>query len=505
MNMLKPEPTMISPMPVAHSEGQEIRAPEDLEYQGSFVASAIRCHKLGWRLAAVDARQLVDLEVNFEEPTERWLQQCNQAGPLQGRVNLGVRTGSASGLLVLEVENGEGKSALDQYGSWRSSCRASMNGREQHYYTLPPGTVSFPTKFLEDAQIMLYGEEGLAPLPPSLDVQSQNSWHWINPPWESPPPELPLSLWDLLRQASAPEPASTPDIEPVIPSWEEIYPLIASHEPLLKALLAPFGTLEDHYEGLLNAALEAGFHDQEFLLGLLWHTPQGDVLGNPERGSQLRRMVSEAGSRFVSTPKFNGSLISLKHKDPEQGVLVSRSRYEVILGELRRLKQKSAELEAVLMDWGQTLAAGQPPAPAAPGAATQIAGDYSARPADGGLGTGKLFSVVYESMGKGEQNLATSNSHTPVNENCSTLNCHYSEVNLKENAKPQGALSPESVEATVIACLQNNPDLAGDPAKLQMVQYCFKNYVNIDPDLSDLSLPERLERASQMAREFLKN
>jgi hypothetical protein len=59
------------------------------------------------------------------------------------------------------------------------------------------------------------------------------------------------------------------------------------------------------------------------------------------------------------------------------------------------------------------------------------------------------------------------------------------------------------LKALVSVCLQNNPDLAQDPAKLQMVQYCFKNYVNINPDLSDLSLMERLERASQMAREFL--
>ncbi len=76
---------------------------------------------------------------------------------------------------------------------------------------------------------------------------------------------------------------------------------------------------------------------------------------------------------------------------------------------------------------------------------------------------------------------------------------HYSAL------KPvvQGPPSPKAVETTINDCLKNTPDLLEDPAKLQMVQYCFKNYVNIDPGLSDLNLTERWERASQMAREFL--
>ena len=109
MELKMPDPVISTPFPL--QQGKEPRVTDtsaDLEYQGSFVASAIRCRKLGWRLAAVDARDLIDLEVNFEEPAERWLAQCRQTGALQGRVNLGVHTGSASGLVVLEVGNGEG-------------------------------------------------------------------------------------------------------------------------------------------------------------------------------------------------------------------------------------------------------------------------------------------------------------------------------------------------------------------------------------------------------------
>jgi hypothetical protein len=449
--------------------------PEDLDYQGSFVAAAIRCRDLDWRLAAVDARELVDLEVNFAEPVELWLRHCGQAGPLRGRVNLGVHTGSSSGLLVLEVENGEGRSLLDQCGSWRSSCRARLNGREQHYFTLPPGSIAPPTRFLKDYRVMMYGEAGLAPLPPSLDVQTRESWCWSIPPWESSPPDLPLSLWAFLQQAAAPAPESAE--EPEIPTWEEIYRLITPHEPLLKALLAPFSSLEEHYHNLLETALDAGFHDKGFLLGLLWNAPQGDALENPERGDQLKRMVCEARIRPFASPKFTTPQLH-----PDDGVLVSRSRFEVILGELRSLMEKAAELEAVLLDWGQPRAEASPPVPVVPMAAPQLPGDHEAQFPEGVLGTDRFFAMAYESLAKEDQKVT-----------------RYSRMNTESQRIP----APEVIGATVHTCLQLNPDLAEDPDKLRMVQYCFTNYVNIDPSLSDLSLPERLERASQMAREFL--
>ena len=119
MDMMESNSQVIPPSPVFRGSDPTVaEQTENLEFQGSFVATAVRCRKLGWRLAAVDARELVDLAVDFTEPAEHWLGQCRRAGSLQGRVNLGVHTGSASGLVVLEVGNGEGKSALDHCGSW---------------------------------------------------------------------------------------------------------------------------------------------------------------------------------------------------------------------------------------------------------------------------------------------------------------------------------------------------------------------------------------------------
>jgi hypothetical protein len=51
--------------------------------------------------------------------------------------------------------------------------------------------------------------------------------------------------------------------------------------------------------------------------------------------------------------------------------------------------------------------------------------------------------------------------------------------------------------------LVSHPDLAADPRKMEVLQYCFKHYVNFDPELRDLSIQEKLERASQMAMDFM--
>ena len=468
--------------------------PEDLEYQGSLVASAIRCQSLGWRLAAVDARELIDLEVNFAEPVERWLRQCNLAGPLQGRVNLGVHTGSASQLLVLEVGTSEGESALDHCGSWRSSCRAKVNGREQHYYTLPSGYEPPPTKFLMTAQVMVYGEKGLAPLPPSVEVQTQESWRWVNPPWEDPPPEPSPSLWSFLKQhlTLAPMP------DPKMLSWDEIYRCIIPHDQLVKALLAPFGTLEEHYHNLLETALEAGFRDQDFLLGLLWHAPQGDVSSNPDRGAQLKRMVEESKLGSAGDDKALTSP-GLRKKEPEKSILISRSRFEEIIGDLRMLMQKAAELEAVMLDLGKTLDAGL--TTTSPGAQGSLQGfrGHSSVAQDDYQRAQELLMVVDENLIQGSRaSNSSSNPNYSVDDN-GGCRFHYTELHQND----QMVNPTDEVEAMLSACLKKNSDLAGDPFKLQMVQYCFKNYINIDPELSDLSLQERMDRASQMAREFM--
>ncbi len=51
--------------------------------------------------------------------------------------------------------------------------------------------------------------------------------------------------------------------------------------------------------------------------------------------------------------------------------------------------------------------------------------------------------------------------------------------------------------------LTSHPELAADPRKMEVLQYCFTHYVNFDPEFRDLSIQEKLERASQMAMDFM--
>jgi hypothetical protein len=52
--------------------------------------------------------------------------------------------------------------------------------------------------------------------------------------------------------------------------------------------------------------------------------------------------------------------------------------------------------------------------------------------------------------------------------------------------------------------LQQNPDLASDRHKVQMVVFCLKNYVSLNPDNAALPFREKLNRAGIMAREFFR-
>jgi len=50
--------------------------------------------------------------------------------------------------------------------------------------------------------------------------------------------------------------------------------------------------------------------------------------------------------------------------------------------------------------------------------------------------------------------------------------------------------------------LNQNPDLAADRHKVQMVIFCLKNYISINPEYAALPFREKLDRAGHLARGF---
>jgi hypothetical protein len=53
------------------------------------------------------------------------------------------------------------------------------------------------------------------------------------------------------------------------------------------------------------------------------------------------------------------------------------------------------------------------------------------------------------------------------------------------------------------AFLAQRPEFASSQEHMEFLRYCFTHYVNIDPELRDLSIFEKLTRAGDMAKDFL--
>ncbi len=55
----------------------------------------------------------------------------------------------------------------------------------------------------------------------------------------------------------------------------------------------------------------------------------------------------------------------------------------------------------------------------------------------------------------------------------------------------------------LMSFLTQSPEFASSQKHMEFLHYCFTHYVNFDPDLRDLSIPEKLARAGKMAKDFL--
>ncbi len=170
---------------------------------------------LGWTLAVIGVRDGADLELDLSRPKDLWWKQLADLGLDGVQVNLAVRTGRPSRLLVLEVNQGEGASSLDLLGDWRAQCVAELgNRREQHYYALPPEKQP-PASFSSAREVSIYGEEGLVLAPPSIEPEVREPWRWVKPPWVNPPQAPTAAVWQFLgepRGQTEPESQELPSL-----------------------------------------------------------------------------------------------------------------------------------------------------------------------------------------------------------------------------------------------------------------------------------------------------
>ncbi len=487
--------------------GRILNLKENLNQKELLLSYAPHYRKLGWALVAMKAPAGTPLDLDLSRPAEEWARQLSEAGADQFQVNLGIRTGKVSKLLVLEVNKGEGALSLDQYGDWRAECVSETGGcREQHYYFLPSGGQNPPSFFLAP-QVLIYGEGGMVLTPPSLEPRAREPWRWLLPPWENPPQPPKPAVWQFLKDYL---PAAM--VTPEAPSWTEIYQAIASHGSVLQALLSPSPSQDDYYQTILKTALGVGLRDPSVLLGLLWHAPHGGGRHNPDKWDYFQQLVTQARTKPDGYPWLPALPARLDGSDPLQIASAPGSPSPAAM---------SPDMDALDM-----LAGGGPAdlglqdkdGASAPRFDQSVSGQFFQLLA--GLGEKVITeSCRYEAMLGGLKTKAgdidrlvsqweqwfagsspPSGAEAEPKSTAGTVEFGWDSVVNGNVYKKQQAME---IQAAAADFLTRNPDLAGDRHKVQMVVFCLKNYITINPEYAGLPFREKLERAGGMARGFL--
>ena len=481
--------------------GRIFNLKENLDLKDLLVTYAPHYQQMGWGLVGIKSSEGAPLELDLSQPAELWARQLSEMGADQGQINIGIRTGKASNLLVLEVNKGEGALSLDQWGDWRADCVAEMGGcREQHYYALPSETQAPPSFFLAP-QVLIYGEGGLVLVPPSLEPQAREPWRWLRPPWEASPLPPKPAVWQFLKEYI---PAAM--VKPEMQSWEAIYRMIAPHGCMLKALLVPPTSQEAYYQGIIKTALGLGFKDPALLFGLLWHAPHGEARQDPEKRDYFQALVARA-------------------RDPQEGG-ASVPGLPARIGGGAWPDNPAGHLETATQEVLDMLAGPGPADPKSqereaasnPQFDQSVSGQFFQLLA--GLGEKVIMeSCRYEAMLTGvhqqageidnlvsqwEQHFSASAPSSPEprqKPGGTTVEFNWDAIVGQNSHKKQQI---QTIQTAAGDFLNQNPDLASDRHKVQMVIFCLKNYISINPENAALPFREKLDQAGTMAREFFR-
>jgi hypothetical protein len=260
-----------------------------LDHEEAVSSYAAKYQKLGWVLQALNPQDGTFLTVDAGADPETWVNRLWKPGLPGTEINLGVRTGKRSRLMVLEVAKGPGEAILDQYGPWRAECIAVLGaGRERHFYAWHPSPLFDSASLIEATEFKWYGEGQVILVPPSIEAEGLESWQWLRPPWETPPRYPGQSVANFLQQHFTREPIFRPEVSL---SWQEVYCLGSSYEPLLQALAASYPSMPAYYQGILEAAA-VGLNAPEELLSVLWHAPRGNARQHPDSLAYLQQLVA---------------------------------------------------------------------------------------------------------------------------------------------------------------------------------------------------------------------
>jgi hypothetical protein len=122
---------------------------------------------------------------------------------------LAIRTGRASGLLVVDIDPRNGGSIDRKLMS--PTTTVATGGGGWHLYYQHPGTPSV-TKLADRPGVDIKGDGGYVAAPPSIHPDTRRPYQWIG---GRPVGEMPPALRAAVTPPSAPPPATPPDVGPV--------------------------------------------------------------------------------------------------------------------------------------------------------------------------------------------------------------------------------------------------------------------------------------------------
>ena len=264
-------------------------------------------------------------------------------------------------------------------------------------------------------------------------------------------------------------------------------------------------------KGLSNTALGLGFNDPALLFGLLWHAPHGEARQNPDKRDYLQALANTARDRQACGTPLPGLPARITGGAwPDKPAVDLSTAFPAT---------QPAQDVLDMFSGSQPANPGRDKreAASAPHFDQSVSGQFFQLLA--GLGEKVIMeSCRYEAMLTGvrpqageidnlvsqwEQHFAGSSPNLPgqgERPTETTVEFSWDAIAGQNSDKKQHI---QAIQAAAGDFLNRNPDLAGDRDKVQMVIFCLKNYVSINPDNAALPFREKLDRAGIMAREFL--
>jgi len=266
-----------------------------------------------------------------------------------------------------------------------------------------------------------------------------------------------------------------------------------------------------YYRDILMGSLAVGLRDRQLLLGLLWHAPHGDARINEERWQYLQSLLAgdqllapgfetDAGAWAAGLASSGGDWPA-----PEPPSLAPAGSHSLagewedltrqLLGDRNPEPSRPEFEKSVSGQFFQLLAALGERVIAESCRQQTILSGLEAKATE-------LDRVVEEI----EQCFASPATGSPEARGSSPAHDRGPlEFPWAASMAPQRQKTKklQEVKSMVRDFLSKNPDLAEDQDKVQMVLFCLKNYVSINPDFAGLSFRDKLDTAGQMAGCFL--